>query len=193
MNAIYTGVSGMQAYQTAVDVIANNVANVNTVAYRSGRVTFDEMMGRTLFAGTSEGLNPQQIGAGVTIGSVDLDMTPGTMQPTGRSLDLAIAGDSYFIATDGRNKYYTRDGVMQLDDQNRLLMSNSGLSVAGWLALKSAFHDLQRRSHDKFRFGDQLDGLNAQPRSNLLEQKTSGRYLDVGHFRDDRVHHLHSG
>lgn len=132
MNALFTGVSGMMATQQAVDVIANNIANLNTVAYKSERATFEEALVRTL--AISRGGNPQQIGLGVDVATIDPLMTQGTPKSTGRTLDLALVGRSYFAVTDGEATRYTRDGVMNLDEQNRLIMSGTGLQVIGWMA-----------------------------------------------------------
>lgn len=135
MSSIFTGVSGMQANQQAVEVIANNVANLNTVAFKAGRITFEETLTRTLSSG-EVGINPMQIGLGVTIGSIDKIMTQGNMQQTGRAFDLAIAGDTLFVVNNPVNNsiHYTRNGTFQLDANNRLVMSSNGMSVMGWQA-----------------------------------------------------------
>ncbi|MHB0938746.1 MAG: flagellar hook protein FlgE [Armatimonadota bacterium] len=136
MSSIYTGVSGMQAYQQAVQVVANNVANLNTVAFKAGRITFEETLTQRLFGGSEAGTNPMEIGKGVTIASIDKLMGQGNMQQTGRSLDLAIAGDTFFVVNNPVNNsiHYTRNGSFQLDANNRLVMSSNGMSVVGWQA-----------------------------------------------------------
>lgn len=134
MSSIYTGVAGMQATQKAVDVIANNIANINTVAFKASRVVFEEALSHTLRGASATGINPQQVGMGVGIASIDLMMTDGTPQSTGRTLDLAVIGNGYFVVTDGVNQRYTRDGAFQLDGQNNLVMGNNGMNVVGWTA-----------------------------------------------------------
>jgi len=135
MSSIFTGVAGMQANQQAVEVIANNVANLNTVAFKAGRITFEETLTRTLSSG-EVGVSPMQIGLGVTIASIDKIMTQGNMQQTGRAFDLAIAGDTFFMVNNPMNNsvHYTRNGTFQLDANNRLVMSSNGMSVMGWQA-----------------------------------------------------------
>lgn len=133
MSSIYTGVSGMQASQKAVDLIANNVANLNTVAYKASRPSFEEALISTLQPGTS-GVNPEQIGMGVMLGSIEQDMTQGSLRQTGRPLDLAIAGDGFFAITDGTKTQFTRAGVFELDVAHRLVLGSTGLSLVGWSA-----------------------------------------------------------
>jgi flagellar hook protein FlgE len=134
MNSIYAGVTGMVAHQMAVDVIANNIANVNTVAYKAARVTFEETLNQTLSAGNSSGVNPMQIGKGVGIGTIDNMMGQGNMRPTSRNLDLAIVGDGFFVIGEAAEQRFTRDGVFQLDSDNRLIMASNGMRVVGWTA-----------------------------------------------------------
>jgi len=135
MSSIYTGVSGMQANQQAVEVVANNVANLNTIAYKAGRISFQETLLRTLSNGGQEGTNPMQIGTGVTVGSIDKTMSQGNLRQTGRPLDLAIAGDTFFVVRDANNAtYFTRNGIFQLDANNRLVMASNGMSIIGWQA-----------------------------------------------------------
>lgn len=139
IQAMYSGISGMRAFKSNLDVIGNNVANVNTVAYKAGRATFKEMLSQTLSSpsapvGNRGGVNASQVGLGVNIGSVDLDMSQGSMQATGRSTDLAIEGNGYFALGDGSNISYTRDGTFGLDAQYNLVSASTGMKVLGWTA-----------------------------------------------------------
>ena len=134
MIAIFTGVAGLQAYQRAVDVIANNIANVNTVGFKAGRISFAEALSQTLRGGSEAGTNPMQIGLGVSLGSIENLMTQGNLKSTGRPTDLAILGDGYFLVSDGSRIAFTRDGVFQLDGRNRLVSAASGRRLLGWLA-----------------------------------------------------------
>ncbi|MHB9025450.1 MAG: flagellar hook protein FlgE [Armatimonadota bacterium] len=134
MGSLFTGVAGMIANQQAVDVIANNIANMNTVAFKAGRPTFAETLQQTLYTGSSTGLNPMQVGMGASIGSINTLMTQGNLRPTGRQMDVALVGDAFLMVVDGNTLHFTRDGVLQLDAQNRLVNANSGLTVAGWQA-----------------------------------------------------------
>ncbi len=134
MIAIFTGVAGLQAYQRAVDVIANNVANVSTVGFKAGRVSFAEALAQTLRAGSEAGTNPMQIGLGVSLGSIENLMTQGNLKSTGRPTDVAILGDGFFVLSNGSEMSFTRAGVFQLDGRNRLVAASNGMAVLGWMA-----------------------------------------------------------
>ena len=139
LNSIYTGVSGIQSHQTRMDVIGNNVANVNTVGFKMGRATFQDIMYQTreeaigpeeAFAGT----NPVQIGLGVKIGSVDTLFTQGALQTTGKETDLAVKGEGFFILSDGQARYYTRDGAFSFNSKGRLIDPVGALALQGYIA-----------------------------------------------------------
>ncbi len=134
MISIFTGVAGLQTYQRAVDVIANNIANVNTVAFKAARVSFSEALAQTLRAGSENGTNPMQIGLGVGLSSIENLMGQGNLKSTGRPTDVAILGDGFFVISDGAKIAFTRDGVFQLDGRNRLVSASNGMRLLGWLA-----------------------------------------------------------
>ena len=134
MNSIYTGLSGMQATQEAMNVIANNVANLNTVAFKAGQTSFEETLVQTLSDGSTSGQNPIQLGLGVSVGSIDNLMTQGTPQSTGNPLDLMINGNGYFVTSNGQNQILTRNGQCQLDGNNTLVNESSGMPLMGWQA-----------------------------------------------------------
>lgn len=122
IRSLYSGVSGMRAHQTRMDVIGNNIANVNTTGFKASRVNFQEML--------SVSLNPFQIGLGESVSSIDSFFTQGAMQVTGRALDMAIDGNGFFMvqeAQSGQN-YYTRDGAFYLNG-NGDLVNSAGLYV----------------------------------------------------------------
>lgn len=134
MISIFTGVAGLRAHQRAVDVIANNIANLNTVGFKAGRASFQEALVQTLKAGSTTGVNPMQVGLGVNVGSIDNVMTQGNLKSTARPTDLAIVGDGFFVLSNGNSLAYSRDGVFQLDAENRLVSAGNGMRVAGWAA-----------------------------------------------------------
>ncbi len=134
MASIYTGLTGLQANQTAIDVIANNVANLNTTAFKAGRVTFMDTLINTVSEASGGKTNPQQIGMGSDVASIDVMMLQGTQKLTSRPLDMAILGDGFFLVNNGARNYYTRDGAFQLNADNKLVMGNNGMNVMGWLA-----------------------------------------------------------
>ncbi len=133
MIALYNGVSGLTAHQQAVDVIANNIANINTTAFKSSRVSFSEALSQTL-QGAGDSTNPMQVGLGVAVGAIESNMNSGTLQSTGRPSDLAIEGQGFFALGDGRSVAYTRAGNFCLDANNRLVSGTNGMAVLGWQA-----------------------------------------------------------
>ena len=139
MRSLYSAVSGLQNHQTRMDVIGNNVANVNTTGFKKGRVTFQDILSQTLTGAakpTDErgGLNPKQVGLGMTIASIDTLMNQGSLQVTGKNTDLAIAGEGFFIMKLGERTFYTRNGNF-LVDRDGLLVNANGLKVQGWNAI----------------------------------------------------------
>lgn len=139
MRSLFAGVSGLRTHQTRMDVIGNNIANVNTVGYKGSRVTFQDVLSQTIRnatapAGIIGGTNPQQVGLGVSLGTIDVNHTQGNIQMTGIATDLALEGDGYFVVTDGARQYYTRAGVFGLDKLGNLVNSTNGMYVAGWRA-----------------------------------------------------------
>ena len=140
MRALYAGVSGLKTHQTKMDVIGNNIANVNTTAYKSQSITFSELMyqttqkasGANATTGTA-GRNPNQIGLGVKTGAISSTIdTSGATQTTGNPYDLKITGSSFFIVSDGSENFFTRDGSFYVDAVGNLAMSANGYNVMGW-------------------------------------------------------------
>lgn len=136
MSSLLTGVSGMRAHQELLDVVGNNLANINTPGYKAARATFADMISQTIRAGSGPtenagGVNPSQVGLGVQVASIDRDLSQGSLQSTGRTLDLAIEGQGYFMLNDGNQDLYTRVGTLTLDSDNRLVSSANGFRVQG--------------------------------------------------------------
>jgi flagellar hook protein FlgE len=139
IDSIYTGITGVRSNQERLNVIGNNVANINTTAYKAGRVAFSDVMSQTLSEGTTardqiSATNPQQTGLGVRVSSIDIIQTQGSLQQTGISTDLGIEGDGMFVLTDGSRDFYTRDGTFSFDVEGRLVDPTTGLVVKGNLA-----------------------------------------------------------
>lgn len=138
-SAFYAAISGLKANQTRLNVIANNVANINTYGFKSSRVTFSDLLNQTLGSATSPqgnrgGTNPLQIGLGVKLASIDTLMSQGAIQNTGNSQDLAIDGDGFFIVSGENGDRYTRTGNFNVDSNGTLLTVN-GMRVQGYSAL----------------------------------------------------------
>ncbi|MEK8130226.1 flagellar basal body rod protein FlgG [Paenibacillus filicis] len=139
LRSLYSGVSGMRGFQTKLDVIGNNIANVNTVGFKAGRVMFKDILSQTVSgvsAPTAEkgGVNSKQIGLGVTVSAIDTLHTPGSAMTTNKPTDLRIDGDGFFAvspALDGaEGPYLTRAGNFDLDAERRLVNAD-GLFVLG--------------------------------------------------------------
>ncbi|WP_102271453.1 flagellar hook-basal body complex protein [Cytobacillus massiliigabonensis] len=117
LRSMYSGISGMKNFQTKLDVIGNNIANVNTFGFKKGRVTFQDMMNQQISGATAPGqgrggVNPKQVGLGSTIATIDTIHTQGSLQTTARSLDLALSGDGFFMV--GAISDLSKVGIDQL-------------------------------------------------------------------------------
>lgn len=137
--SIFTGVTGLMVHQRRLDVIANNIANVNTTGFRGGRVIFQDLFSQTLEgasppAGNFGGTNPLQVGLGVQIGSIDTDFGQGSLFSTGSSSDMAIQGNGFFILRGGSGNLYSRDGSFQLNANGALVDPATGFRVQGFQA-----------------------------------------------------------
>ncbi|TYS16278.1 flagellar basal body rod protein FlgG [Rossellomorea vietnamensis] len=133
LRSMYSGISGMKNFQTKLDVIGNNIANVNTFGFKKGRATFADLVNQNIQGakasdGVIGGVNPKQIGLGSANSTIDTIHTQGSIQYTNRPLDLAISGDGFFVVSDGANDFYTRAGNFYLDG-NGDLVNSDGLVV----------------------------------------------------------------
>lgn len=139
MRSLYSGISGMSNFQTKMDVIGNNIANVNTVAFKGSRVNFAETLSQTL-AGEKPGVDGQggvnrvQVGLGMRTLSIDTNFNQGSLENTGVITDMAIQGNGFFTVTDGQSNYYTRAGTFSVDASGNLVMGGKGYLVTGYLS-----------------------------------------------------------
>ena len=139
MRSLYSGVSGLQNHQTRMDVIGNNISNVNTNGFKRGRVNFQDMISQQLSGAakpTDElgGVNPKEVGLGMTVASIDNVFTQGNLQSTGVSTDIAIQGNGFFVMKSGEESFYTRNGAFGLDRDGTLVNPANGMRVQGWMA-----------------------------------------------------------
>lgn len=140
MRSMYSGVAGLKTHQTKMDVIGNNIANVNTTAYKSSSINFSELMYQTTSRASGAnattgraGINPKQIGLGVQSAAINTKITnPGATQTTGNPFDVKINGEAFFIVNDGKSNYFTRDGSFYVDGAGNLAMTSNGYNVMGW-------------------------------------------------------------
>jgi flagellar hook protein FlgE len=139
LRSLYASISGLRNHQTRMDIIGNNIANVNTVGYKSSRVTFEESLSQ-LLQGASRGVdggggtNPMQVGLGMNLGSVDTRMTQGNLESTGLITDLSVEGKAYFAVSDGNGTYFTRNGAFQFDSIGQMVLPTNGMVLQGKLA-----------------------------------------------------------
>ena len=136
--SLLAAVSGIQANQTYLDSIANNIANVNTVGYKASEVQFQDLLAQQTNAGVapttgSGGINPLAIGSGVTVAANQLNLSEGGIQSTGVNTDVAIQGNGYLVVQNGGQQLYTRNGALSTDASGNLTTSNGGL-LLGWPA-----------------------------------------------------------
>ena len=140
MRSLFSGVAGLKTHQTKMDVIGNNIANVNTVGYKSQSIVFADLMYQTTQSASgpnavtgSGGINARQIGLGVKSAAINTAITtPGSTQTTGNPFDLKINGDAFFIVSNGTENFFTRDGSFYVDAAGNLAMTSNGYNVMGW-------------------------------------------------------------
>lgn len=136
--SMYTGVAGLKAQQTKLDIIGNNIANISTNGYKSQRVSFSDLLSQTLSSATGPssttnqgGTNPKQVGLGVSVGATDTNMSTGSTQSTGNSMDVSIGGSGFYIVMGANGEYeYTRAGNFGVDKEGNLTIN--GKKVCGW-------------------------------------------------------------
>ena len=143
IRSMYSAITALGLHQTYMDVVANNLANVNTTAYKTSRVDFKAQISQLLSAGNAPtaatvtpslgGRNAVQVGLGVQLGAITKVMTQGALRSTGRVTDLAVQGDGFFVLDDGTQGHaYTRDGAIDVGQDGKLSQINSALHVLGW-------------------------------------------------------------
>lgn len=193
LRSLYSGVLGLKAHQVRMDIIGNNIANVNTLGFKKSRVTFKDAFYQMLKSGNRSegdqgGVNPSQVGLGVTLGSVETMHTQGNLQNTGKSTDLAIDGEGMFILKDPRGGWvYTRVGNFDFDAKG-FLVNDQGFKVQGYNAvngsLSSTLGDiviseyLQPKATTEIKFKNNLDA-DASPGTTVTLSKEI--FDSVGH------------
>jgi flagellar hook protein FlgE len=139
LRSLFSGVSGLKNHQVMMDVIGNNISNINTVGFKSGRATFSEMFAQTLRGAMSPtngngGSNPIQVGLGMNINTLDTLFSQGNIEATGQSTDLAIQGTGFFAVNRNGETMYTRAGTFTFDANGRLVHPGTGAILQGKLA-----------------------------------------------------------
>ena len=129
MRSLYSGVAGLKTHQTKMDVIGNNIANVNTVGFKSSQVLFKDVLYQTTQSatgstGSSGGTNAKQVGLGSGVATVSVSQKNGSAQSTNNPYDLMISGSSFFVVNRGGTNYFTKVGAFQTDDAGNLVSGN---------------------------------------------------------------------
>ena len=150
MRAMFAAIAGLRNHITYMDVVGNNIANVNTAAFKSSRVAFQDMLSQTTSganAATADrgGTNPVQVGLGMQVGGIDVFHTQGSLQSTGKLTDFAIQGNGFFVLKDGTRAFYTRDGAFDIASTGELVNPSNGFKVQGWQADASGVIDTSQQ------------------------------------------------
>ena len=176
--ALTTGVTGLKASQEMLDVAGNNLANLNTTAFKSSTVRFSELLSQTMQGASSPtdtigGTNPQQVGSGVGIAGITRNLSQGNIVTTGNPLDMAIEGEGYFVLNDGQQNVYTRIGTFGIND-NYLIDSSTGYRV-------------QRMGSEGEQNGFQTPGVSSirLPFDTILPPKATTKIVVGGNLSPD--------
>jgi flagellar hook protein FlgE len=137
LRSMFTAISSLNINQSYLDVVANNLANANTIGYKSNRMTFQDQFSQLLYPGaapttTVGGTNPTSVGLGARLGAISPNFAQGALQATGRNLDLAVQGDGFFIYGTGADRRYSRVGALAVDGNGLLVDSSTGMALQGW-------------------------------------------------------------
>jgi flagellar hook protein FlgE len=138
LRSLFSAISGLQAHQTKMDVVGNNIANVNTVGYKSSTTVFEDTLSQMLRNGsaptaTTAGTNPAQVGLGTKVAEITTNFSQGSTQSTGRANDFMISGDGFFVTESGNQQLFTRAGSFDFDGGGRLVTPDGAL-LQGWMA-----------------------------------------------------------
>lgn len=143
MPSLYSGVSGLKNHSVRMNVIGNNISNVNTHGFKYSRVSFQDLLYQTLSGAATPtdekgGVNPKQYGLGSKVASVDKIFKQGAYETTGKTEDLAIEGQGFFIVAKGEQRFFTRAGKFDIDRDGTFVDPSNGLKVQGWMASEDA-------------------------------------------------------
>ncbi len=139
LRSLFSGISGLRSHQTMLDVTGNNIANVNTTGFKASQIQFQDTLSQMLTGATGAqdgvgGANPAQVGLGVQVAGITTNFTQGAAQLTGRSTDMMISGDGFFVVRQGTQQFYTRAGSFDFDSTGQMVLPGDGAIVQGWAA-----------------------------------------------------------
>lgn len=162
LRSLFSGVTGLRTNQTMMDVVGNNIANVNTVGFKSSQTVFEDTLSQLVQgAGAPQptqglgGTNPAQVGLGVKLAGISTNFAQGAAQLTGRSTDMMIQGDGFFLVNSGGQTLYTRAGAFSIDGSGQLVTPN-GAVVQGWQGVAGVLNTNASPSGIKIPAGVQL-------------------------------------
>ncbi|GIO06156.1 flagellar basal-body rod protein FlgG [Brevibacillus reuszeri] len=176
LRSMYSGISGMRGFQTKLDVIGNNIANVNTVGFKKGRVMFQDILSQNIQGAGAPGeegkggTNPTQVGLGAKIGSIDTVFNAGSPMTTNLPTDLSIEGEGFFVVSDGTQSFFTRSGNFTRD-ANGLLLNAQGLAVQ---AAGGGNITISRQEYTSYSIGQDGKVIGVTPEGDLEEIATIG-------------------
>ena len=139
LRSLYSGISGLRAHQTMLDVTGNNIANVNTAGFKASSTQFQDTLSQMTQGAAGPqaetgGSNPAQIGLGVRVAGVSTNFAQGSSQSTGRATDMMISGDGFFVTSKGGQQLFTRAGAFSPDAAGQLVSPDGGI-LQGWTAV----------------------------------------------------------
>jgi flagellar hook protein FlgE len=145
LRSLFSGISGLRTHQQMMDVTGNNIANVNTTGFKASQTTFQDALSQMVRAAGAPqagngGTNPAQVGLGSLLAGIETNFSQGAAQTTGRSTDLMIQGDGFFVVKQGDETLYTRNGSFSFD-ANGLLVTSTGKVVQGWSAVDGVINN----------------------------------------------------
>jgi flagellar hook-basal body protein len=191
-SAFFTAATGLRNHQTRIDVIANNLANVNTAGYKGASVIFSDVLSQTLRGASAPtenlgGINPTQVGLGMTTAAIHNLMTQSALENTSRQTDFALNGAGFFTLTDGDVEIYTRAGDFNVD-RDGMLISNSGLRVQGYNQLTDDGTEIDKSKG----YGDIIIEFGKKLEANASTWLDFKSNLDSSSFRYGSVDNDHA-
>ena len=179
LRSLYSGISGLRAHQTMLDVTGNNIANVNTTAFKASATQFQDTLsqltqGASGAGAETGGTNPAQVGLGVQVAGISTNFAQGSSQSTGKAGDMLISGDGFFVTQEGGQTVYSRAGSFDFDSAGRLV-TPSGAIVQGWAAVDGVINE-----------GGALSNI-ALPQNTAIPGKPTSRIAMSGTLPSDAV------
>lgn len=185
LRSLFSGISGLRSHQTMLDVTGNNIANVNTTGFKASQIQFQDALSQVIQnAGAAQdgtgGTNPAQVGLGVRVAGITTNFTQGPSQMSGRSTDMMIQGDGFFVVRRGYETYYTRAGSFDFDATGQMVLPGDGALVQGWLAVNGVVDTTQPLADLRVPAGALMEATateNARYEGNLDSAATTGTVL----------------